>query len=64
MVTINGEEQAAAGQTVAAHLAQAGYNTARVVVELNGDILPKEQYDQTRLQDGDRVEIVCFMGGG
>ena len=43
---------------------QKKHHASRVVVELNGDILPKEQYGQTRLQDGDRVEIVCFMGGG
>ncbi|MFR9001162.1 MAG: sulfur carrier protein ThiS [Anaerobutyricum soehngenii] len=27
-------------------------------------IIPKEQYDQTILKDGDEVEIVSFMGGG
>ena len=64
MVRINGEDKAAAGTTVAAYLAEAGYNAARVVVERNGEILPKTQYAETVLREGDSVEIVCFMGGG
>jgi len=33
-------------------------------VEYNLTIIPKEQYGQTILKDGDEVEIVSFMGGG
>ena len=54
----------AAGQPVAAYLAAAGYDAARVVVELNEVIVPKARYGETVLRDGDQVEIVCFMGGG
>ena len=64
MVRINGEETDAAGRTVAEHIASAGFNPARVVVELNGDIVPKTAYADTVLKDGDSVEVVCFMGGG
>ena len=64
MLKINGEEKEAAGQTVAAYLASAGYDAARVVVELNEAIVPKARYGKTVLRDGDQVEIVCFMGGG
>ena len=64
MVLINGEEKNAAGQTVADCLASAGFNTARVVVELNEAIVPKSRYADTMLREGDRMEIVCFMGGG
>lgn len=64
MVKINGEEKDAAGKTVAAYLAEAGFDTARVVVELNEAILPKGRYAETVLHDGDQVEVVCFMGGG
>ncbi len=35
-----------------------------VAVELNGEILPREQFDEQRLNDGDRLEIVHFVGGG
>ncbi len=64
MVRINGTELNVAGRTVAEHLAENGFDTKRVAVELNGDILPKSQYDSTILRDGDSVEVVSFVGGG
>ena len=36
----------------------------RIAVERNGDIVPKAQYDETMLCDGDVVEVVSFVGGG
>ncbi|MBR2839479.1 MAG: sulfur carrier protein ThiS [Kiritimatiellae bacterium] len=64
MLRINGEEADAAGRTVAEYLASAGFNVARVVVELNEAIVPRDRFAETVLRDGDQVEIVCFMGGG
>ena len=64
MVKINGIALNAAGLTVTQHLTESGYDLKRVAVELNGDILPKAQYESTLLQDGDNVEIVSFVGGG
>ena len=64
MLRINGEEANAAGRTVADYLASAGFNAARVVVELNEAIVPRGRFAETVLRDGDQVEIVCFMGGG
>ena len=64
VVTINGEAVAAEGKSLAEYLAEAGYVRERVAVELNGDIVPKSAYDDTRLSAGDEVEIVAFVGGG
>lgn len=64
MVKINGEELCIQGKTIAEYLEECGYDIKRVAVELNGDILPKSQYEKTFLQDGDSVEIVSFVGGG
>lgn len=64
MVTINGEEKNVQGKKVASYLNENGYDIKRVAVELNGDILPKSQYEGTALKDGDSVEIVSFVGGG
>ncbi len=64
MVKVNGEPQEAAGESLAAYLAAAGYDSRAVAVEYNGAILPKERYAATVLADGDVVEVVCFMGGG
>jgi sulfur carrier protein len=36
----------------------------RIAVELNGDIVPRSRYADTRLAEGDRVEIVGAVGGG
>lgn len=64
MVKVNGEELAAVGMTVAEYLASIQYDAKRIAVEVNGDIVPKAKYSETVLQDGDRVEIVSFVGGG
>ena len=50
--------------TVAEYLEQNNYQTNRIVVELNEEILPKYLYSETRLKDGDSMEIVTFVGGG
>lgn len=36
----------------------------RVAVEINHDIVPRSQYESTRLKNGDQVEIVQAIGGG
>ena len=64
MVTINGQSVEAAGKTVAQYLAEEGYNTVRIAVERNLEIVPKAKYAETVLVDGDVVEVVNFVGGG
>lgn len=65
MLKINGENSPQAiGQTVAAYLDAHNIDIRTVAVERNEDILPKEKYGVTTLQDGDVIEIVTFMGGG
>jgi len=36
----------------------------RIAVERNGEIVPRSQFDQLMLEDGDRLEIVIAVGGG
>jgi len=50
--------------TVAALIAQLGMKADRVAVELNLGILPRGSWETTRLKDGDRLEVVHFVGGG
>lgn len=65
MITVNGKDiENIAGKTALEYLAENGFDVKRVAVELNGDILPKSQYESTILQDGDIIEIVSFVGGG
>lgn len=64
MVKINGVEVNADGQTFAEYLSTTNYDPKRIAVERNGDIVPKAQYGETLLCNGDSVEIVSFVGGG
>ncbi len=64
MICINGEKIEKAEILLSAYLEENGINPQRIAVELNGEILPKAQYSNTVLKDGDIVEIVNFVGGG
>ena len=64
MVKVNGTELDIAGKTVSEYLATTNYDSKRIAVERNGDIVFKSQYDQTILKDGDNIEVVSFVGGG
>lgn len=65
MITVNGREiPMEQPVSVATYLENAGYQMKRIAVELNGDILPKYEYSDTMLKDGDRLEVVTFVGGG
>ncbi len=62
---INGEKrELAEGLTLAALLEQLGMKADRVAVELNREIVRRERWAQTHLSEGDRLEIVQFVGGG
>ncbi|WP_173385192.1 sulfur carrier protein ThiS [Ruminococcus flavefaciens] len=64
MVKINGELLERDGKTVTEMLADMEISGQRVAVEINEEIVPKAKYDETILKDGDRVEVVRFVGGG
>ena len=64
MVKINGESKDVAGMTLTVYLMTTKYDPKRIAIERNGDIVPKVQYSQTVLEDGDSIEIVSFVGGG
>ena len=64
MVMINGEKNYVDGKNLLEYMISFGYDTKRVAVEFNGNILPKSDYDKIVLSDGDRIEIVSFVGGG
>jgi thiamine biosynthesis protein ThiS len=64
-LTINGETRVLGpAETLAALVEQLGMKSDRVAIELNREIVPREQWAQTPLKDGDRLEIVHFVGGG
>jgi thiamine biosynthesis protein ThiS len=62
---INGEQREFEPlQNVAALIEALGMKGDRVAVELNRDIVPRAQWLATELHDGDKLEIVHFVGGG
>jgi thiamine biosynthesis protein ThiS len=63
---INGEERdfTPAPFTLAALVEILGMKSDRVAVELNRDIVPRDRWTGTDLNEGDRIEIVHFVGGG
>ena len=62
---INGDEKSFdAPLTLAGLVAQIGMKPDRVAVEVNREIVARSEWEQTQLADGDRLEIVHFVGGG
>lgn len=65
---VNGEERdfpnAASPFSLAALVEQLGMKPDRVAVELNRDIVPRDRWNETVLNEGDRLEVVHFVGGG
>jgi thiamine biosynthesis protein ThiS len=63
-LTINGEPQSSSAETLAVLVEQLGMKPDRVAIELNREIVPRDRWPQTPLREGDRLEIVQFVGGG
>jgi sulfur carrier protein len=67
-IQINGQEKtfpdASQPFTLAALVEILGMKADRVAIELNRDIVPRDRWAETRLKEGDRLEMVHFVGGG
>ncbi|HSL84033.1 MAG TPA: sulfur carrier protein ThiS [Thermoanaerobaculia bacterium] len=64
-IVLNGESRTVApGATVLDLLADLGRHPRTVAVEHRGEILPRDRYGATVLQEGDRLEVVGFVQGG
>lgn len=64
-LSLNGKTTTAeAGTTLGRLLDEQGIVRRMIAVEYNGEILPRHQYDETTLADGDQLEVVQMVGGG
>jgi len=64
-LVINGNQQDFGERLNLAQLVeQLGMKSDRVAIELNREIVSRAQWSETRLRDGDQLEIVHFVGGG
>jgi thiamine biosynthesis protein ThiS len=64
-LTVNGEPRAfRLLGSLSELVAELGLDARKVAVERNLEIVPRSAYGRTALADGDRIEIVHFIGGG
>ena len=63
-ITVNGEEKNITSMSVYDYLLMLEIDSRPLAIELNTEILPKKNYKTTMLSEGDRMEIVWFVGGG
>lgn len=63
-IEINGEARTVEAATVLDLIAELGLDPRKVAVERNLEIVPKSLHGRTALADGDRIELVQFVGGG
>ena len=63
-LTVNGELRDMSARTLEELVKALGLEGKPVAVERNREVVPKTKFRETALKDGDRLEIVHFVGGG
>ena len=64
-IRLNGEDaEAEEGTTLPALIESLSLAPERIAVELNGEVMRRADWPTVTLKDGDRVEVVHFVGGG
>lgn len=65
MIQINGKQhENLEGKSVLSVIEALGFKPERVAIELNGDIVRRASFSDVTIADGDKIEIVHFVGGG
>lgn len=64
MIKVNGKNYKIDSVNLLKFIRSEKFDENKIAVELNGDIVKRGNYDQYILSDGDKIEIVCFVGGG
>ncbi len=63
-LTINGESREVAAATVSGLLEELGLHPQGTMVERNREIVDRQRFQETRLTEGDILELVRLVGGG
>jgi sulfur carrier protein len=63
-ITVNGRNESISSDSIMAYIREKGMNPKALVVELNGQVVVADRWDQTPLCEGDRLELLSFVGGG
>lgn len=61
---VNGQDKQFDGLSLQTLIESVSKNPDHVIAELNSGIVKKDRWKQTQLKDGDRIELVTFVGGG
>ncbi len=61
---IEGEPDGSSEMPLPAFLLTYGIDSRLVAVAINGDVIPKAEYDGARVREGDQIEVVRMVGGG
>jgi len=64
MVKVNGKEIDLDGKNLSDYIAESEYDIKFIAVEINEELIPKAKYSETIIHDGDKIEVVSFVGGG
>jgi len=63
-IQLNGEQREIEAITVAQLVVELGLEKRMLAVERNLEVVPKSEYEATRIESGDRLEVVHMIGGG
>jgi sulfur carrier protein len=64
-LVINGQDYELSGvATLSDLVVELGMKRDRIAIELNRDLIPRDRWTATQLREGDKLEIVHFVGGG
>ena len=63
-IILNGEQTAITSSTLLAMVVEKGFNPDTLIAEVNLELIKKNDWDQTPLAEGDKVELLSFVGGG
>ena len=63
-IQVNGEDREVAATTIQGLVEELGFDIRKVAVERNLAIVPRSLHAETVLAEGDRIELVQFVGGG
>lgn len=63
-ITVNGVAENCRTGSIARLIEDRGLPPAALVVELNGEVIRQERWSQVQLREGDRLELLHFVGGG
>ena len=63
-IQVNGDTRDVAARTILALVEELALDPRKVAIERNLEIVPRSLHAQTALAEGDRIELVLFVGGG